>query len=61
MEDAYSCEEVHALLDEYAELLANSEEGAQLMPLVKNHLDRCPDCGEECEALLRILQTAEAG
>jgi len=26
------------------------------MPLVRDHLDRCPDCNEEYEALLLSLQ-----
>ncbi len=55
-ENAYSCEETFALLDEYVELVVTDEEAAALMPLVKNHLDMCPDCREGYEVLLRILE-----
>ena len=59
LENAYSCDEAFALLDEYVELVANKEEAERLMPLVKNHLDLCPDCRDEFEILLHVLQTAD--
>ncbi|RMG97672.1 MAG: hypothetical protein D6706_08105 [Chloroflexi bacterium] len=58
-EDAYSCEEAYALLDEYVELVAGNEAAAQVMPLVERHLDLCPDCREKFEVLLQILQSDE--
>ncbi|MCP4421198.1 MAG: hypothetical protein GY805_31690 [Chloroflexi bacterium] len=60
LEDSYSCEESFALLDEYVELVATDEEAKRLMPLIKNHLDMCPDCREEFETLLYILKTADS-
>lgn len=57
MEGSYSCEEAFALLDEYVELVADDEEAAKLMPLVKNHIDMCPDCSESFEMLLHILKS----
>ena len=57
MENACSCAEAFALLDEYTELVASDEQAQQLMPLVKNHMDICPDCREEFEVLLTILET----
>jgi hypothetical protein len=59
-EDAYCCDEVFALLDEYVELISDDEEAKQLMPLVKNHLEMCPDCRDEYEVLLHVLKTAES-
>lgn len=58
-EDMYSCEETFALLDEYVELIADAdnEETAALMPYVKRHLDRCPDCHDVYATLLNIIQT----
>lgn len=56
-ENEYSCEETFALLDEYVELANSSEEAAALMPLVKHHIDACPDCRERFEVLLQILKT----
>jgi hypothetical protein len=57
MENACSCAEAFAILDEYTELVASDEQAQQLMPLVKNHMDICADCREEFEALLTILQS----
>lgn len=51
----YSCDDVYRLLDEFAEAIANGRDAAALMPLVQQHLDMCPDCREEFEALLRVL------
>jgi predicted anti-sigma-YlaC factor YlaD len=51
-----SCDEVYELLDQYAEIIARGEDAAQLMPLIKHHLDMCEDCREEYRALLRILE-----
>ncbi len=50
------CDEVYDVLDQYAEAVASGQEVADIMPLVKHHLDMCPDCFEECEALLKILE-----
>ena len=55
-----SCGEVFDLLDQYAESAANGEDAAQLMPLVRQHLEMCPDCREEFEALLKVLQSSPA-
>lgn len=55
-EGEYSCEETFDLLDEYVELAANDEDVATLMPLVKKHVDHCPDCGPRYEILLDILK-----
>ncbi len=60
LDNAYSCEEAFALLDEYVELVTNTEEAERVMPLVKNHLDLCPDCRDEFEILLHILKTADS-
>ena len=50
-----SCDDVFALLDQFAELAAQGEDVAQLMPLVKQHLDMCDDCREEYKVLERIV------
>ena len=31
------------------------EDVSECMPVVKEHLEECPDCCAECDALLRIL------
>ena len=53
-----SCDEVHELLDQYSEMAIRGEDVASLLPLVHYHMDMCPDCREEYEALTRILQAA---
>jgi hypothetical protein len=59
-ETELSCDDVHSLLDQYTEMAMRGEDAASLLPLVHFHLDMCPDCKEEYEALTRILQ-AQAG
>jgi hypothetical protein len=55
-EGEYCCEETFDLLDEYVELVASDQDVEALMPLVKKHVDHCPDCGPRYEILLDILQ-----
>lgn len=50
------CGDSYALLDEYAELVARGEEAGKLMPLVEHHLEMCPGCNKQYEALARILR-----
>lgn len=60
VEGACTCAEAYAMLDQYTELVASDEQAKQLMPLVKNHMDMCPDCREEFEILLKIVHTENA-
>ena len=55
-EQEISCDHVFAVLDEFVEAVRRGENVLLLMPLVRQHLDMCPDCREEYEALLRMLQ-----
>jgi len=59
-EHELSCDEVFALLDQYVELIVENENAADLLPLVKKHLDRCKDCHEEYEALVRVIEGTAA-
>ena len=56
----FSCEDVYRLLDQYTETINRGEDAQKLMPLVEHHIEICPDCREEFEALLRILQASPA-
>ncbi len=56
----YACDEVQQLLDQFAERVLQGENGASWMALVRRHLELCPDCREEFEALLRILKAKAA-
>jgi len=55
-EEEVPCDEVYARIDEYVEREVDKKDAAQLMPLVREHLDLCPECCEEYEALLDILE-----
>lgn len=50
-----SCAELYEKLDEYVEREMNKKDAAELMPLIREHLDFCPDCCDEYEALLDVL------
>ena len=49
------CDEVFALMDQFAELVKRGGDASQLMPLVEKHLAMCPDCREEYETLLEMM------
>lgn len=55
-EEEASCDEVYARIDEYVEKEVGKKDAAQLMPLVREHLDLCSECCEEYEALLDVLE-----
>jgi len=52
----FSCDDVFALLDQYAELHLHGEDAAKLMPMLKQHLDVCRECCEEYDALVDVLE-----
>jgi len=54
-EEGASCDEIYAKIDEYVENEVDKKDAAQLMPLIREHLDLCPECCEEYEALLDVL------
>jgi len=43
-------------LDQYAELLLQGADPEEIMPAVKLHLEHCPCCAQEFEALMIMLQ-----
>jgi hypothetical protein len=52
--DELSCKEIYKKLDEYVELEIKQEDAAHIMPLIREHLDLCPECCDEYEALLEV-------
>jgi predicted component of type VI protein secretion system len=50
-----TCDDVFAVLDQFAELAARGENVAQLMPLIQQHLDMCEDCRDEYKVLKSIV------
>lgn len=51
-----TCDEIYIKLDEYVELEVDKKDAAHLMPLIREHLDVCPECCEEYEALLEVIE-----
>lgn len=56
-EQEISCDDVHHLMAEYADLLEQGSHPEELMPLVQQHLEMCHECEEELEMLLDILKS----
>jgi len=54
-----SCAELYLKLDQYVEREVNQKDAAYIMPVLREHLDTCPDCCEEYEALLDVLSKSE--
>jgi hypothetical protein len=54
--DELNCGECFDIIDTFAELKLAGKNTAEAMPLVQDHLDRCPPCKEEFEALLDALR-----
>jgi hypothetical protein len=55
-EQELSCQDVYALMDQFAEMVKRGEDASLLMPMVQKHLHMCPDCREEYEALLMMME-----
>ena len=56
--DEIGCEECLARMDRFVEMKLDGKDPSEAMPLVQDHLQRCRDCHEEFEALLRALRAA---
>ena len=55
-EEELSCTEMYARLDEFVENEVQSKDADKITPLIQEHLDMCPECCEEYEALLTVLE-----
>ncbi|MEL6444063.1 MAG: hypothetical protein AAF089_07255 [Bacteroidota bacterium] len=47
-----TCGECNAQAGRYAELVQRGQDPASVLPLVQEHLDHCPECMEEFQALI---------
>ena len=54
-----SCDELYMKLDQYVERELDKRDAANIMPLIREHLNVCPECCEEYEALLHVVKAAE--
>ena len=58
-DEELSCGEMYARLDEFVEAEVKYKDVGKITPLIREHLDMCPDCCEEYEALLTVLENAK--
>jgi hypothetical protein len=58
--DELDCSQCLDELDRFVEMELAGLDAAQLMPLLKHHLDHCRCCYEESEALLAALRLLES-
>ena len=58
-EEEMSCEEMYAQLDQFVEHEIQSHQASKLMPLIQEHLDMCPECCDEYDALLAVLENTK--
>jgi hypothetical protein len=56
----FDCDQVHRLMDQFAEAVQRGQDGAPWVSLIRAHLEKCGDCRQEFEALLRVLQSSWA-
>lgn len=55
-----TCNDMYNRLDEFVENEVKEPETAEkITPLVREHLDMCPECCEEYEALLTVLENTK--
>jgi len=58
-EEEMSCDQMFIQLDEFVELEVKSRDAAKLMPLIQEHIDMCPECCDEYQALLTVLENTK--
>ena len=58
-DEELSCGEMYARLDEFVETEVKYKDVGKITPLIREHLDMCPDCCEEYEALLTVLKNTK--
>ena len=54
-----SCDQMFIQLDEFVEHEVRSRDAARLMPLIQEHIDLCPECCDEYQALLTVLENTK--
>ena len=54
-----SCDQMFIQLDEFVEHEVRSRDAARIMPLIQEHIDLCPECCDEYQALLTVLENTK--
>lgn len=57
-ENELSCDDVYALMEEFVEAVLAGKPLSELMASIEQHLQVCPDCRQEYETLVAMMQTA---
>jgi hypothetical protein len=52
-----TCGHCYDELDRFIEMKLAGKKASEAMPLVQEHLDRCPACHEEYQVLLEVLES----
>ena len=55
-EEDMSCSEMYERIDEFVEREVKAHDAEKIMPLIQEHIDMCPECCDEYEALLDVLE-----
>jgi hypothetical protein len=55
-EDEITCDACFEKIDRYVDMLRAGQDATAVLPHVKKHLDHCPCCQEELQALITILE-----
>ena len=58
-EEDMSCDDMYRQLDEFVEEEVKSKDAAKIMPLIQEHIDICPECCDEYQALLTVLENTK--
>ncbi len=58
-QEEITCDELFEKLDEYVEHEVDEHNAAQIMPIMRDHLDLCQGCCEEYETLLHVVEETE--
>ena len=58
--DEIGCGECFEQVDRFVEMVLAGKNVVEAMPLTYDHLQRCSDCREEFEALLKALEALES-
>ena len=59
-EEEMTCGECFEEVDHYVDMLREGKSPSEVMPMVKNHIEICPPCREEFEALLDALEAIDS-
>ena len=57
--DEIDCGKCFDELDRFADLVLAGKNAAEALPMVQDHLEHCPECREEFEALYEALRTMD--